>query len=296
MSAGPLSGVRVVELAGMGPAPFACMMLSELGANIVRVDRPGAVTLGPEPGDDLLNRGRPSIVVDLKNPAGTGVVRRLVDSADVFVEGFRPGVTERLGLGPDELLARRPPLVYARMTGWGQHGPLASRAGHDITYVALTGALHAIGPAEASAVPLNVVGDFGGGALYLVVGILAALHEARTSGRGQVVDAAIVDGTAHLLTSIHGLLGAGLWTDVRASNSLDGGMPYYAVYACSDGRQLAVGALEPQFYAEFERLLGRDEPLPDRADRAQWPALWGGPRRDDRFADAGGLGVGLRGQ
>lgn len=273
MPRGPLSGVRVVELAGMGPGPFAAMMLAELGADVIRIDRPHAVALGPDPDDDLLNRGRPTIVVDLKHPAGAEVVRRLVDSADVLIEGFRPGVTERLGLGPDELLARRPALVYARMTGWGQTGPLAPRAGHDITYIALTGALHAIGPANASAVPLNVVGDFGGGALYLVVGILAALHEVAASGRGQVVDAAIVDGTAHLLTSVHGLLAAGLWTDQRESNSLDGGMPYYAVYACSDGRQLAVGALEPQFYAEFERLLGLDRPLPDRDDRAQWPAL-----------------------
>ncbi len=273
MSGGPLAGLRVVELAGMGPAPFACMMLAELGADVVKVDRPDADLIGPAPERNPLNRGRPSVLVDLKMPGGLETVLALVDKADVFVEGYRPGVAERLGLGPEMLLARRPALVYGRMTGWGQDGPLAGTAGHDVTYLAVTGVLHAIGPPEAPAVPLNVVGDFGGGALYLLVGVLAALHDARQTGHGQVVDAAIVDGAAHLATSVLGLLEAGMWRDERQVNVLDGGAPYYGVYETSDGRHLAVGALEDRFYAEFEARLDAPEPLPDRADPAQWPAL-----------------------
>ncbi|MDX6297217.1 MAG: alpha-methylacyl-CoA racemase [Nocardioidaceae bacterium] len=273
MAPGPLSGVRVVELAGMGPAPFAAMMLAELGADVIKVDRPSAEALGPSPETNPLNRGRPSVMVDLKSPRGVQAVLRLVETADVFIEGFRPGVAERLGLGPDVLLSRRPQLVYGRMTGWGQEGPLAHTAGHDLTYLSVTGVLHAIGPSDAPAIPLNVVGDFGGGALYLVVGVLAALYDARESGQGQVVDAAIVDGVAHLATSIHGLLGAGLWRDEREHNLLDGGVPYYATYETSDGRHLAVAPLEPRFYADFERLLAPPERLPDRDDPKKWPAL-----------------------
>jgi alpha-methylacyl-CoA racemase len=222
---------------------------------------------------DLLSRGRPNVVVDLKNPLGVETVLRLVDKADVFIEGFRPGVVERLGLGPDTLLARRPALVYGRMTGWGQDGPWAGRAGHDVTYLATTGLLHAIGPPERPVIPLNVVADFGGGALYLMVGILAALYDTRSSGQGQVVDAAIVDGAAHLATSIHALMSSGMWQDRREANPLDGGLPYYAIYETSDGGHLAVGALEPHFYAEFERLLDLPAPLPDREDPARWPDL-----------------------
>ncbi len=270
---GPLAGVRVVELAGIGPLPFACMLLAELGAEVIKVDRPAGGGLGVPPELDLLNRGRPSVALDLKTPAGVETVRRLVDRADVFVEGFRPGVAERLGLGPDELLDRRPALVYGRMTGWGQDGPSAGLAGHDITYLATSGVLHAIGPPAAPVVPLNLIGDFGGGAMYLVAGVLAALHFAETTGRGQVVDAAVVDGSAHLATLVHGLLAAGAWVDARASNLLDGGAPFYGVFVTSDGRYLAVGPLEPRFYAEFEDLLELDEPLPDRNDLTTWDDL-----------------------
>ncbi len=273
MSQGPLAGVRVVELAGIGPAPFACMLLAELGADVIKVDKPSGGFLGLPAESDLLNRGRPSVCIDLKGPAGVKTVRRLVDSADVLVEGFRPGVAERLGLGPDVLLEHRPSLVYGRMTGWGQEGPWSGRAGHDIDYIALTGALHATGPVETPSVPLNLVGDFGGGAMYLVVGVLAALVEARATGQGQVVDAAIVDGAAHLMTQAYGLLGAGVWTDRRQSNLLDGGTPFYGVFETSDGRHLAVGPLEPQFYSEFERLLELSEPLPERTDLEQWSTL-----------------------
>jgi len=262
-----------VELAGIGPTPFAGMLLAELGADVVKIDRPTDDGLGIPPEYDLLNRGRPSVCIDLKQPAGVELVRRLVDSADVLIEGYRPGVAERLGLGPDELCRRRPQLVYGRMTGWGQDGPLAQRAGHDLTYLALTGALHAIGPRAAPAVPLNLVGDFGGGALYLVVGVLAALLDARASGHGQVVDAAIVDGATHLSTMTYGLLAAGLWSDRRHANLLDGGTPFYDVYETSDGRHMAVGPLEPQFYAEFERLLSLPEPLPERTDTGRWGEL-----------------------
>lgn len=273
MSPGPLTGVRVVELAGIGPAPFAGLLLSELGADVVRVERPGGNGLGIPPQHDLLNRGRPSVCVDLKHPDGPEVVRRLTDSADVFIEGFRPGVAERLGLGPDALLARRPQLVYARMTGWGQDGPLADRAGHDVDFIALAGALHSIGVPDRPAIPTNLVGDFGGGALYLVVGVLAALWEARGSGEGQVVDAAIVDGVAHQSMLSCALLAAGMLRERRTSNLLDGGTPFYDVYRTSDGEHVAVGPLEPQFYKELEDLLELDEPLPDRSDPREWPRL-----------------------
>lgn len=273
---GPLAGLRVVELAGIGPAPFAAMLLADLGADVIRIDRTGETSLPvPLPPErDVLRRGRPSVSLDLKHPEGLATAQALVDRADVLLEGFRPGVAERLGLGPDECLARNPRLVYGRMTGWGQDGPLAQAAGHDIGYVAITGALHAIGRSGGPPqVPVNLVGDFGGGALYLVVGVLAALLEARTSGCGQVVDAAIVDGTAHLSSLVVSLVSAGLWSDRRGTNLLDTGAPFYDVYETSDGGWMAVGPLEPAFYAELLRLLELTEVAPDRLDPRQWPAL-----------------------
>jgi alpha-methylacyl-CoA racemase len=267
----------VVELAGVGPAPFASMLLADLGADVVRVERPGGGLLAGPPAYELLTRGRPSVALDLKHPEATAAVLDLADRADALVEGFRPGVAERLGLGPDACLQRNPRLVYARMTGWGQHGPLARSAGHDIDYLAVAGALHGIGRADGPPqVPANLLGDFGGGALYLVVGVLAALLHANATGKGQVVDAAIVDGTAHLSTMLVGMLGGGTWRPDRGTNLLDTGAPFYDVYACADGEHVAVGALEPQFWAALcERLhpyVG-DEPLPDRDDPRQWPAL-----------------------
>src|SRR6266536_3336335 len=269
---GPLECVKVVELAGLGPAPFACMMLAELGADVLRIDRPGGgLTMGP-PELELVNRGRRSVALDLKNPAAIDVVRRLVAQADALVEGFRPGVAERLGLGPDDCHAINPKLVYGRMTGWGQDGPLAQTAGHDIDYIALSGALHLIGRAGGPPqVPSNLLGDFAGGSLYLVIGVLAALHEAQQSGRGQVVDAAIVDGSAHLTTMMLGALSAGTWKQERGTNLLDTGAPFYDVYETADGKHVAVGALEPQFYDELIAKLGIA--APDRNDPANWPEL-----------------------
>jgi alpha-methylacyl-CoA racemase len=269
---GPLTGIRLVELTGLGPAPYACMLLAELGADVIRVDRPGSGARLFSPEIDVLNRSRPSVAVDLKNPDGREVLLRLLDRADVLVEGNRPGVLERLGVGPDEALARNPRLVYARMTGWGQHGPLAARAGHDINYLGLTGALHAIGTADKPVVPLNIGADFGGGSMFLVVGILAALLERVGSGRGQVVDAAMVDGASSLVTMIYGMLGAGLWQDRRGTNLLDGGAPFYDTYACADGGHVAVGALEPRFYAALLEGTGLTGALPGgQYDVAQWP-------------------------
>ncbi|GAA4322171.1 alpha-methylacyl-CoA racemase [Actinomadura luteofluorescens] len=283
MGNGPLSGVRVIELAGIGPGPFAAMLLADLGADVIRVDRASAVRDGESTGGtDFTNRGKRSIAIDLKSERGREVVLRLVERSDVLLEGFRPGVTERLGIGPDDCLARNPRLVYGRMTGWGQEGPLAHTAGHDVGYIAITGALHAIGRAGGPPqVPMNLLGDFAGGSMYLVTGVLAALLESRASGRGQVVDAAIVDGTAHLSTFIHGFLAGGIWEDRRGVNMLDTGAPWYDVYETSDGRHMAVGAIEPQFYAEFLRRLGLDgEDLPAQYDRDRWPAM------RDRFAAA----------
>ncbi|MEU0219891.1 CaiB/BaiF CoA-transferase family protein [Streptomyces sp. NPDC006265] len=271
---GPLTGVRVVELAGIGPGPFAAMLLADLGADVVRVDRPGGPGLAIDPAYDVTNRNKRSVVVDLKDPDGPDQVLDLVARADVLVEGYRPGVAERLGVGPGDCHARNPRLVYGRMTGWGQDGPLAQRAGHDIAYIALTGTLGLIGrPDEPPAVPANLLGDYAGGSLYLVVGVLAALHHARASGTGQVVDAAIVDGTAHLATMIHGMLAAGGWQDRRGANLLDGGCPYYGTYETADGRYMAVGALEPQFYAEFLALLGLEDQAGARKDVARWSEL-----------------------
>ncbi|MEV8371700.1 CaiB/BaiF CoA-transferase family protein [Kribbella sp. NPDC056861] len=269
---GPLSGVKVVELAGIGPAPFACMMLAEMGAEVLRIERPGGgLAMGP-PELELLNRGRRNVALNLKNPDAIETVLQLVAGADVLIEGFRPGVAERLGLGPDDCHAVNPKLVYGRMTGWGQDGPLAQSAGHDIDYLALSGALHLIGRAGGPPqVPANLLGDFGGGSLYLVVGILAALLEARGSGRGQVVDAAIVDGAAHLTTIVHGAMAGGSWKPERGTNLLDTGAPFYDVYETSDGEFMAVGAIEPQFYDELIRLLEIE--TPDRYDQANWPGL-----------------------
>ncbi|MFJ8806831.1 CaiB/BaiF CoA transferase family protein [Streptomyces sp. NPDC102490] len=271
---GPLAGVRVVELAGIGPGPFAAMLLADLGADVVRVDRPGGPGLGIDPAHDVTNRNKRSVVVDLKAADGPARVLDLAARADVLIEGYRPGVAERLGVGPGDCHARNPRLVYGRMTGWGQDGPLAPRAGHDIGYIALTGALGMIGAPDAPPpVPANLLGDYAGGSLYLVVGILAALHHAREHGTGQVVDAAIVDGTAHLSAMIHGMLAAGSWQDRRGANLLDGGCPFYGTYETADGRYMAVGALEPRFYAEFTRLLGIPDPVPARDDMARWPEL-----------------------
>ncbi|MGI5241958.1 CaiB/BaiF CoA transferase family protein [Dactylosporangium sp. CA-139066] len=274
---GPLHGLRVLELAGIGPGPFAAMLLADLGADVVRVDRmgPGSPLAG-DPAADLLNRGKRSIAVDLKHPAGVAAVLGLAERAQVLVEGWRPGVAERLGVGPDAVLARNPALVYGRMTGWGQDGPLAATAGHDVDYIALAGALDPIGPAGGPPqIPVNFVGDFGGGSLYLVVGLLAALREAERTGRGQVVDAAIVDGAAHLTMMLHGLRATGHWQDHRGGNLLDGGAPFYAIYETADGRHVAVGALEPQFFAELLRRLDlADDPdLPGQFDLPRWPEL-----------------------
>ncbi|HET9022299.1 MAG TPA: CaiB/BaiF CoA-transferase family protein [Ornithinibacter sp.] len=267
--AGPLAGVRVVELGGIGPTPFAGLYLAELGADVVRVDRPGESNPLALAGG--LRRSRPSIAVDLKHEDGRAVVRRLVDDSDVLLEGYRPGVAERLGLGPEECLARNPRLVHARMTGWGQTGPWAQRAGHDITYAAVSGTLHALGTADRPVTPPPVIGDFAGGSMYLVVGVLAALVARGATGRGQVVDAAMVDGSAHLLTLVHGLLGEGAWRDERSVNLLDGGAPFYDVYQCADGRFVAVGALEPAFWQALVAGLGI-EVEGSQYDPSAWPA------------------------
>ncbi|MFD5606344.1 CaiB/BaiF CoA transferase family protein [Streptomyces sp. NPDC127064] len=271
---GPLTGVRVVELAGIGPGPFAAMLLGDLGADVVRVDRPGGPGIGIDPARDLTNRNKRSVVVDLKAADGPARVLDLAERADILIEGYRPGVAERLGVGPEHCHARNPRLVYGRMTGWGQDGPLAPRAGHDVAYIAVTGALGMIGrPDEPPPVPANLLGDYAGGSLYLVVGVLAALHHARATGTGQVVDAAIVDGAAHLSAMIHGMLAAGGWQDRRAANLLDGGCPYYGTYETADGRYIAVGALEEQFYDEFLRLLGLAEEDGARTDWTRWGEL-----------------------
>ncbi|MFF3323810.1 CaiB/BaiF CoA transferase family protein [Streptomyces sp. NPDC002889] len=272
---GPLAGVRVVELAGIGPGPFAAMLLADLGADVVRVDRPGGAGLAIDPAYDLTNRNKRSVLIDLKSEQGPGQVLDLVERADVLIEGYRPGVAERLGVGPDECLARNPRLVYGRMTGWGQDGPLAQRAGHDIAYIAVTGTLGMIGkPDEPPTVPANLVGDYAGGSLYLVIGVLAALQHVHTpGGTGQVVDAAIVDGAAHLATMIHGMMAAGGWQDRRGANLLDGGCPFYGNYETADGQYMAVGALEQQFYNTFIELLGIEGEVPARKDFDRWGEL-----------------------
>jgi len=279
---GPLAGVRVVALAGMGPVPFTGMLLADMGAHVVRVTRPAsrpARALSQVDGlreeQDLVNRGVQTIAVDLKDPDGTELVLRLVAAADVFIEGYRPGVAERLGLGPDVVLARNPAVVYARLTGYGQAGPLAREAGHDINYVAQSGALHAMArPGEAPRPPVNLLGDYAGGGMTAAFGIACALVEARTSGRGQVIDAAMVDGVALLTAKLQGLRAAGLFSDQPGTNWVDTGAPFYDTYRCADGRYLAVGALEPDFYREFVSRLGTDTSgWPDAGDRAAWPRL-----------------------
>jgi alpha-methylacyl-CoA racemase len=273
---GPLVGLKVVELAGLGPGPHAAMILADLGAEVVRVDRPAKAS--PPGADSKPNptlRGRRRVSANLKNPDGRDAVLRLVEHADVLIEGFRPGVTERLGIGPTDCLARNPRLVYARMTGWGQVGPLSQRAGHDINYIALTGALHAIGrKGERPVPPLNLVGDFGGGSMLLVVGVVSALWEAQRSGRGQVVDAAMVDGVSLLNQLFWSLLSRDAWIDEPDSNLLDGHAPFYDTYTCADGRFVAVGSIEPQFYAALVTGLDLEaETLPDQMDRDRWPEL-----------------------
>ncbi|MGB7051882.1 MAG: CaiB/BaiF CoA-transferase family protein [Acidimicrobiales bacterium] len=280
---GPLDGVRIIELAGIGPSPFGGMMLADAGADIVRIDRSDKAIYPPrtEPHVDLLNRGRRSVAVDLKHPDGVDLVLRLVERADALTEGFRPGVAERLGLGPDVCLSRNPRLVYARMTGWGQDGPWATTAGHDIDYISLAGALEPIGRAGDRPVPpLNLVGDFGGGGMMLAFGVAAALVSVQRTGKGQVIDAAMVDGAAGLMTMTYTLRAAGIWKDVRGTNMLDTGAPFYEVYETSDGGYMGVGAIEPQFYAELLRLLGfKPDELPDQMDRPAWPEM------KERFAE-----------
>jgi crotonobetainyl-CoA:carnitine CoA-transferase CaiB-like acyl-CoA transferase len=276
-SAGPLAGVRVLELAGLAPAPFGCMMLADLGADVVRVDRPpGGGNQQAPPVDGPIQRNRRVTVLDLKSSRGVADLLRLVDRADVLVEPYRPGVAERLGFGPEPCLRRNPRLVYARMTGWGQEGPLAGRAGHDIDYIAVAGALEPLGRAgERPHAPLNLLGDFAGGGMLLAVGVLAALLERERSGAGQVVDAAMVDGAALLTTFLHGMLNAGAWSAPRGHNLLDGGAPFYDTYRTADGGFMAVGALEPSFYAELLTGLGLtgDPDLPARDDPAGWEKL-----------------------
>jgi len=254
---GPLNGYRIVEMAGLGPAPFCAMLLSDMGADVIRIDREGG-TNPLELEVDVLNRGRRSVALNLKTPEGIATALALIARADAVIEGYRPGVMERLGLGPDACLAKNPRLVYGRMTGWGQAGPLAHAAGHDINYIALTGVLDAIGTEESVTPPLNLIGDFGGGALYLAFGVVCALLEARASGEGQVVDAAMVDGAAHLMTMMYGLSQQGKWTDKRQDNLLDGGAHFYGAFECADGKWIAIGSIEPQFYCLLLDTLGID--------------------------------------
>ena len=276
--AGPLSGVRIIEVAGIGPGPFAAMLLSDMGAEVLRVDRAQAVRGGDPntPPIDVLNRGRRSIGVDLKNADGVETVLKLVESADALIEGFRPGVAERLGIGPDDCLSRNPKLVYGRMTGWGQEGPMANAAGHDINYIALAGALHPIGRAGGPPVPpLNLVGDFGGGGMFLAFGVVCALLEAKSSGQGQVVDAAMIDGAAVLMSMFHGFSAVGMWNEERGTNLLDTGAHFYDVYETSDGKYVSIGSIEPQFYAELLQKTGLtdDADLKMQMNRPQWAAL-----------------------
>ena len=270
---GPLRGVKVVELAGIGPGPHACMILADLGADVIRIDRPRGPSIGGS-SNDILNRGRPSVALNLKDPRAIETVLELVEDADILIEGMRPGVAERLGLGPEDCAARNPRLVYGRMTGWGQDGPWSQLAGHDMNYISITGALYGLGQDKARPhFPGNLVGDFGGGSTYMVIGLLAALLEARVSGLGQVVDAAIVDGTAHLNAMGAAFLASGLQGEERLSGMLDGGTPYYDIYETADGRHMSVGALEPQFYAEMVERLGIADVAPDRNDPANFAAL-----------------------
>jgi alpha-methylacyl-CoA racemase len=274
---GPLAGIRIVELGGVGPAPFCCMLLADLGADIVRIDRPPGYDGGApvEHRFNLLHRGRRSAALDLKKREATDAVMKLVRSADALIEGFRPGVAEKLGLGPDACLAANPALVYGRMTGWGQDGPLAQAPGHDINYISLTGVLHSVGRAQGGpAIPLNLAGDFGGGSLYLALGVVSALLERQRSGKGQVIDAAMVDGSASLMTLFYGLRAGDYWRDERGVNRLDSGAPWYNVYETKDGRWLSLGSNEARFWRNTLALLElREDEMPAQHDRAQWPAV-----------------------
>ncbi len=267
---GPLADIKVLEFAGIGPAPFCGMLLSDLGADVVRIDRAQGPDYSPE---DVESRGRHSIVLDLKNEDDLAIARALAKEADILIEGFRPGVMERLGLGPDELHKAKPALVYGRITGWGQSGPLAQKAGHDINYLSLTGALHAMGTAEKPAIPLNLIADFGGGSLYLIMGILAALHHARKTGQGQVIDAAMTDGVISLMNMIYGDFNAGTWNDERESNVIDGAAPFYNVYRCADDKWVSLACIEPQFYRAFIEHTELDSAdFEEQWLREHWPA------------------------
>ena len=272
--AGPLLGITVVEMAGIGPGPFCGMLLSDMGADVVRIDRKGGGSFLNLGRHDVLNRGRRSIALDLKRPEAVAALLRLVERADALIEGFRPGVMERLGLGPEVCQERNPRLVYGRITGWGQTGPLAKAAGHDINYIALTGALHAIGSPDQPMPPLNLIGDFGGGAMFLAFGVLCALLEAKGSGKGQVVDAAMTDGASLLMAAIYGFKAGGQWTNDRRKNLLDGGAHFYGTYRCADGKWLSIGSIEPQFYALLLDKAGIADPeFQGQWDRSRWPAL-----------------------
>lgn len=271
MGKGPLSGLKIVEFAGIGPGPFCGMLLSDLGADVVRVDRKGAGRASPA---DVTSRGRRSVALDLKSPDAIEAVLKLLESADGLIEGFRPGVMERLGLGPDVVLARNPKLVFGRMTGWGQFGPYAKAAGHDMNYIAITGALHAIGTSDKPVPPLNLVGDFGGGALYLAFGLMAGIISARETGKGQVIDCAMSDGAASLMAMFYGFKGAGMWKDERRSNLLDGGAHFYDTYQCADGKWISIGSIEPQFYALLLEKTGITDPqFANQMSRDEWPEL-----------------------
>ena len=271
MGQGPLSGLKVLEFAGIGPGPFCGMLLSDLGADVVRIDRLGSRRASPS---DVTSRGRRSVALDLKVPAAIETVLKMMEAADGLIEGFRPGVMERLGLGPDVALARNPRLVFGRMTGWGQTGPYAKAAGHDMNYIAISGALHAIGTTDKPVPPLNLVGDFGGGALYLAFGLLAGVIHARATGQGQVIDCAMSDGAASLMAMFYGFKAAGMWKEERRTNLLDGGAHFYDTYQCADGRWISIGSIEPQFYALLLEKTGISDPaFKAQMDRDQWPAL-----------------------
>ncbi len=271
MASGPLSGLKIVEFAGIGPGPFCGMLLSDLGADVVRVDRKGSGRASPA---DVTSRGRRSVALDLKSPDAIEAVLKLLESADGLIEGFRPGVMERLGLGPEVVLKRNPKLVFGRMTGWGQTGPYAKAAGHDMNYIAITGALHAIGTEDKPVPPLNLVGDFGGGALYLAFGLMAGIISARETGKGQVIDCAMSDGAASLMAMFYGFKGAGIWKDERRSNLLDGGAHFYDTYQCADGKWISIGSIEPQFYALLLEKTGITDPeFANQMDRSAWPSL-----------------------